>query len=72
MLNSSILPIERIPSGTIRVGLSGHGSNGNEGVLCIPQRSSITGALASDDLMSYLGHSCQGVGMGSYPSAEMQ
>ena len=33
------------------------GSDGNEGVLCIPQSSSITGTLPSDCLVSYLGHS---------------
>ena len=32
-------------------------SNGNEGVLHIPQSSSITGHLPSYCLMSYLGHS---------------
>ena len=37
--------------------LSGPGSDGNEGVLCIPQSSSITGASLSDCLVSYPGHS---------------
>ena len=38
-------------------GQSGPGSNGNEGVLCIPQSSSITGTSPSNCLVSYLGHS---------------
>ena len=37
-------------------GLSEPGSNGNEGVLRIPQNSSITEASPSDCLVSYLGH----------------
>ena len=45
------------------LGQSGPGSDGNEGVLCIPQRS------LSDCLVSYLGHS---LGWGSYSSAEVQ
>ena len=45
-------------------GQSGPGSNGNEGVLCIPQSSSIIGTLPSDCLVSYPGHS---LGGGSYP-----
>ena len=49
-------------------GQSGPGSNGNEGVLCIPQIPSITGTPPSDCLMLYLGHSLGG----SCPSAEMQ
>ena len=36
---------------------SGHGSDGNEGVLCIPQSPSITGTSSSDCLVSYPGHS---------------
>ena len=43
-------------------------SNGNEGVLCIPQSLSITGTSPSDCLVSYLGHSL----VGSYSSAEVQ
>ena len=52
--------------------LRGHsrpGSDGNEGVLCIPQSSSITGTSPSDCLVSYPGHS---LGGGYYPSAEKQ
>ena len=48
-------------------GQSGPESNGNEGVLYIPQISKV-GALPSDCLMSYPGHSLGD----SYPSAEMQ
>ena len=33
-------------------GQSGPGSNGNEGVLCIPQSSSITGTSQSDRLVT--------------------
>ena len=40
---SSIWPIERTLSGATTPGQSGPGSNGNKGVLCIPQSSSITG-----------------------------
>ena len=58
-------------SGFITPGQSGPGSNGKEGVLCIPQSSSITGASPLDYLVSYPGHSLGGVGE-SYPSAKMQ
>ena len=51
-------------------GHSGPGSNGNEGVLCIPQSSSITKASLSDCLVLYPGHTFE-VGY-SYASAEMQ
>ena len=47
---------------------SGPASDANEGVRCIPQSSSITGASPSDCLVSYPGHSLEQ----SYPSAEMQ
>ena len=47
--------MERTLSGTTTLGQSGPGSNGNEGVLLIPQ-SSKAGASPSDCLMSYLGH----------------
>ena len=50
------------------MGLSELGSDGNEGVLHIPQNSSITGASPSDCLMSYPGHSLGE----SYFSAKMQ
>ena len=45
------------------------GSDGNKGVLRIPQSSSITGTSPSDCLVSYLGYS---LGEGSYPSAGVQ
>ena len=44
------------------------GSEGNEGLLRIPQSSSFTGTSQSDCLVSYLGHLL----MGSYSSAEKQ
>ena len=65
---SSIWPIDRTWSGATTPGQSGPGSNGNEGVLHIPQSSSITKASPSDCLVSYpenpLGE--------SYPSADIQ
>ena len=42
------------------MGQSGPGSNGNEGVLRIPQSPSITGTSLSDYLVSYPGHSLGG------------
>ena len=51
------------------LGQSGPRSNGNEGVLCIPQRPNITGTSPSDSLVSYPGHS---LGVGSYCSPEKQ
>ena len=65
---SSIWPLDRTLSGATTSGQSGPGSNGNKGVLCIPQSSSITGASTSDFLVSYLGHSLGEL----YPFAEMQ
>ena len=52
----------KIPSATDATtpGPSEPGSNGNEGVLCIPQISSVTGTSPSDCLV------------GSYPFAEVQ
>ena len=58
----------RTLSGATTPGQSGPGSDGNKGVLRIPQSSSITGTSLSGCLVSYLGHSL-GV---SYPIAEMQ
>ena len=43
MSNSSIWPIDRTLWGTSTLGYSGRGSHGNEGVICILHRSSITG-----------------------------
>ena len=54
---SSIWPIDKTLSSATTLGQSGPRSNGNEGVLHIPQSSSITGTLPSDGLMSYAGHS---------------
>ena len=50
-------------SGATTPGYSGPKSDGNEGVLCIPQSSSIIEASPSDCLVSYAGQ--------SYPSSEM-
>ena len=53
---SSIQSINRALSGANIWGKSGPGSNGNEGVLYIPQSSRITGTSPSDCLVSYPGH----------------
>ena len=66
---SSIWPIDRTLSGATTPGLSGPGSDGNEGVLHIPQASRIIGTSPSDCFVSYPGHSLVG---GAYPSAEVQ
>ena len=58
---SSIWPIDRALSGATTPGQSGPGSNGNEGVLYIPESSSITRTSPSDCLVSYLGHWLVGV-----------
>ena len=52
----SIWPIDKTLLGATTQGQSRPGSNGNEGVLCIPQSSRITGISTSDCLMSYPGH----------------
>ena len=54
-------------SGATILDQSEPGSDGNEGVLRIPQSSNITGASPSDCLVSYPGYSLEK----SYPSAEM-
>ena len=56
-------------SGATSLGMTGHGSDGNKGVLRIPQSSSITGTSPSDYLLSYTG---QTFGGESYLSAKMQ
>ena len=61
MSNSSIWPIDRTLSDATIPGYSWQYSN--EWVLCIPQSSSITGALTLDCLISYLGHSLGGGGL---------
>ena len=53
-------------SSATTLGQSVPGSNGNEGVLCIPQSSSITGTSPSDSLVSYSEH------LISYSSAKKQ
>ena len=51
--------MDRTLSGAITLGLGEPGSNGNEGVLHIPQIYK-AGASQSDGLMSYPGHSLAG------------
>ena len=65
---SSFWPINRFLSDATTPGQNGPGSDGNEGVFCIPQTSSITGTSPSECLLSYSGHSLGE----SYPSAEKQ
>ena len=55
MSNSLIWPIYRTLSGVSTLGHSETGSNGNEGVLRIPQSSRAEGSL-SDGLILYSGH----------------
>ena len=54
---SSNWPIDRILSGATTPSQCGPRSDGNEGILYIPQSYCITGASPSDCLISYLGHS---------------
>ena len=61
--------MDKAQAGATILGQSVPGSNGNEGVLRIPQSSSITRTSPSDCLVTYPGHS---LGGGSYPSAEVQ
>ena len=68
MSNSSIWPIVRTLSAATTPGQSEPASNDNEGILHILQISR-TGALPSEGLVLYLGHS---LGVRSYPSAEMR
>ena len=56
MSNSSIRPINRTLSGATTQGQSGPESNGNEGVLRIPESSNINRALLSDCFVLYPGH----------------
>ena len=65
---SYIWSIDRTLSGVTTLGQSEPGSDGNEGMLHIPQNSSITETSPWDCLASYPGHSLEG----SYPSAEVQ
>ena len=64
-----IWPIDKTLLGSTTPSESGPGSDGNEGVLCIPQSFRIIRATLSDCLESYLGYSLV---EGSYPSAEKQ
>ena len=66
---SSILPIDWALSGATTQGQSGPGSDDNEGVLYIPQSSSITGTSPSDCLVLYQDTRW---GAGGYLSAEVQ
>ena len=66
---SSIWPIDRALSGSSTPDQSRSGSDGNEGILRIPQSPSITETSPSDCLVSYPGHPFEA---GSYPSAEVQ
>ena len=50
---SSVLPINKIPSGATILGQSGPESDGNEGLLRIPQSTSITRTSPSDCIVSY-------------------
>ena len=68
MSNSSIWPIDGSLSGFTTLGQSVPGSDGSEGVLWIPQSSSITEASPSDNFVSYFESSLEE----SYPSTEMQ
>ena len=52
--------MDRTLSGATTPGQSGRGSNGNEGVLRIPQSPSITGTSLSDRSASYPGYSLGG------------
>ena len=65
---SSIWLIDRVLSCATTPGQSGHSSDGNYGVLCIPQSSSIAGPSSSDCSMSYPEHSFEG----TYSSVEVQ
>ena len=53
--------MDRALSGATTPSQSGPGSDGNEGVLRIPQSSSTAGTSPSDFLVSYPGHSLGGV-----------
>ena len=59
---TSIWPIDRALSGATIPIPSEPGSDGNKGVLRIPESSSITGTSPSDCLVSYPGHLLWGGG----------
>ena len=56
-VKNCIWPIDRTISGATTPGQRGFGSDGNEGILHIPQTSNFTVASPSDCLGSYPGHS---------------
>ena len=60
MTNCSIWSIDRTLSDATTLGQSGPGNNGNEGVLCIPQSSSITIVSPLDCLVPNPGHLLEG------------
>ena len=60
---SSIWSIDRTLLDSTAPGQSGPGSDGNEGVLSIPQSSSIIVTSPSDCFVSYPGHSLSGEGL---------
>ena len=68
MLNCSIWPIDRALSDATSSGLNGPEIDGNEGLLRIPQNSSITETSPLDCLVSYAGYSSREF----YSSAKMQ
>ena len=70
MSDYSIRPIDSTLSGPNTPSQSGPESDGNGGVLCILQNSSITVASPSDCLVSYPERLLAGGG-GSYLTAEM-
>ena len=53
---SFLRPIDKTLSGVTSSGQRGSSIDGNKGVGCIPQSSTIIGASQSDWLVSYLGH----------------
>ena len=65
---SSIRPVDRTLSGATILGQCGPGSDDNEGVLHIPQGSSITGPSPSYCLVSNPGHALEE----TYFSGEVQ
>ena len=61
MWNRSIWSIDRTLSCVTFSGEIWPGTDGSEGLLCIPQSSSITGAAPSERLVTYPGYSLRGV-----------
>ena len=60
MSNSSIWPIDKTLSGVTTLNQNEPESDSTEGVLCIPQTSTITETSQSDCLMLYTGHLLNG------------